>query len=62
MTQRCKMMFDTLAHISLLLSFTPNTRMQIIVSLSHGSLRMVNAAESLILRSCRNNSDKQDVT
>ncbi len=45
MTHLCKMMLDTLADIGLLLSFTPNARMQKIGdSYLHGSLRMVNAA------------------
>jgi hypothetical protein len=37
-----KLMLDTLADISLLLSFTPNTRMHRIGSF-HGSLKLVNA-------------------
>ena len=44
MTHLRKLMPAILAVISLLLSFTPNARMQKIGSSSHRSLRMVNAA------------------
>jgi len=62
MTHLRRLMLDTLADISLLLSCTPNAWMQRIGSLSARIVKNGECSPSPNLRYCPNNSGKEDVT